>query len=631
MAAAQTDRRSAYSYVRESSGEVTVLSALNGEVEARRNLPISAGDEMRTAEPARAEIALADGNVLHVGGGTRLRFVSLYAQQGSDDEVSAIELSEGSVILSVVGPDEDVGPPGGHGRRRASTRTPELAFASTRTAARHSVVVVRAGSVEVKTRSGSYTVRAGNYLLVRGRRGAGNRAGQLLARPVRPLGRGPAGGDLRLAARARRASTSTRTTPATFSPWTATATGSTTRRTPATSGDRRCRVGWSPYSYGSWYYTPIGLSWWSYDPWGWYPYHYGNWFFDIGWNSWCWSPGYVYSPAWVYWGYYVLLLRLVPDRLVRRLLRRQLRRQLPAAVQRRRLWPRQPSPSRSTGVSTRARWTCVAGTSRNVNNLGTRGRLDVVPGTRVVDRLGSNISVSSRPIVLAERGGSTRDALRDYVREAPRTIERTSNPRDSQRLAPFLARERQLPDETVQALRERAVFAQRGRLVGPRRSEMTARSGGGTVVERGRVPLQTDSRGPRASIARRDGAERSAAVWPSAREARASAPSGSRQSNPSTSAAAPARAASRTTPGAVSPRRARRDRARRSTGSERQVERSGLGMARAGRRRRHLRIAERLLPASSPRIAERSPASSPRVDRRAKPGDRVPMFRPRSG
>ena len=59
-------------------------------------------------------------------------------------------------------------------------------------------------------------------------------------------------------------------------------------------------VGWTPYSYGSWYYTPIGLSWWSYDPWGWYPHHYGNWFFDVGWNSWCWSPGYVYSPAWVY-------------------------------------------------------------------------------------------------------------------------------------------------------------------------------------------------------------------------------------------------------------------------------------------------------------------------------------------
>jgi hypothetical protein len=134
----------------------------------------------------------------------------------------------------------------------------------------------------------------------------------------------------------------------------------------------------------------------------------------------------------------------------------------------------------------------------NVNNLGTRGRLDVVPGTRVADRLGSEISVSSRPIVLPARGsntsGNTREALRDYVREAPRVIERTSNPRDSQRLAPFLARQKDLPDATVQALRERTVVAQRGRLTGPGASEMAPRTGGG-VVERGRV-TQSEVRRP---------------------------------------------------------------------------------------------------------------------------------------
>src|SRR5512135_2150841 len=86
VAHAQT-QRSAYSYVREAEGEVTVISPLNGNVEAKRNLPISAGDEVRTDDPGRAEIALADGNVLHVGGGTSVQFVSLNAQQGSDDTV----------------------------------------------------------------------------------------------------------------------------------------------------------------------------------------------------------------------------------------------------------------------------------------------------------------------------------------------------------------------------------------------------------------------------------------------------------------------------------------------------------------------------------------------------------------
>jgi hypothetical protein len=102
----QTQRRSAYSYVREASGDVTVISGLNGSVEARRNLPISPGDEIRTDDPGRAEIALADGNVLHVGGGTSVQFVSLYGQQGSDDDVSALSLKEGSVVLSVIGSDE---------------------------------------------------------------------------------------------------------------------------------------------------------------------------------------------------------------------------------------------------------------------------------------------------------------------------------------------------------------------------------------------------------------------------------------------------------------------------------------------------------------------------------------------
>ena len=61
--------RSAYSYLRDSSGEVTVVSPLNGTVQGRRNLPISAGDELSTDDPGRAEVALADGNVLHVGTG----------------------------------------------------------------------------------------------------------------------------------------------------------------------------------------------------------------------------------------------------------------------------------------------------------------------------------------------------------------------------------------------------------------------------------------------------------------------------------------------------------------------------------------------------------------------------------
>src|SRR5713226_4166762 len=93
-------RRSAYTYVRAVSGEVTVVSKWNGRVPARRNMPISVGDEILAADGARVEIALADGNVLHLGGGTRASFESIYEQQGEEDQFSAIRITEGSVVLT---------------------------------------------------------------------------------------------------------------------------------------------------------------------------------------------------------------------------------------------------------------------------------------------------------------------------------------------------------------------------------------------------------------------------------------------------------------------------------------------------------------------------------------------------
>ncbi|HYK41720.1 MAG TPA: hypothetical protein VE007_04965, partial [Thermoanaerobaculia bacterium] len=94
----QDSRRSGYSYVRGLVGDVTVVSRWNGRVDARRNMPISAGDEMIVAEAGRAEVGLADGNILHVGGGTRVRFDSLYAQQGEEADFSAVRVLEGPVV-----------------------------------------------------------------------------------------------------------------------------------------------------------------------------------------------------------------------------------------------------------------------------------------------------------------------------------------------------------------------------------------------------------------------------------------------------------------------------------------------------------------------------------------------------
>ncbi|MEZ5333187.1 MAG: DUF6600 domain-containing protein [Thermoanaerobaculia bacterium] len=59
-------------------------------------------------------------------------------------------------------------------------------------------------------------------------------------------------------------------------------------------------VGWRPYVTGDWAWTPGGMAWVSYEPWGWLTHHYGLWEQVAGYG-WVWVPGRVYSPAWVYW------------------------------------------------------------------------------------------------------------------------------------------------------------------------------------------------------------------------------------------------------------------------------------------------------------------------------------------
>ncbi|HEY1252943.1 MAG TPA: DUF6600 domain-containing protein [Thermoanaerobaculia bacterium] len=485
-----SDARSAYTYVREVDGSVAVVSEANGSVDARRNLPISVGDMLSTEDPARAEIAMADGNLLQVGGGTQIKFLSLSGQQGSDDQVSAIDLTEGSVILSVIGSDDRAVP-----RIDTDDATVYASLGSrvrVNADPRHgSSVIVRAGSVEVRSRTGSYTVRAGNYLTVNGDEEPEIARGDFSRDRF----------DGWAADRMESYSESSRTASSKYvgedyagdvqaldgyGDWQYNDDyGSEVWRP-------NVAVGWSPYSNGSWYYTPIGLTWWSWDPWGWFPFHYGNWFWDVGWNSWCWSPGYVYSPAWCYYGYSGGYFGWCPTG-----------------------WYGGYSPwwnsyYKNWGYPRAGVQFAINGrfATRNValrgwnftntNNVGSRGRLDVVNGTRAVDRLGSDFSISSRPIVVQARGtGNVRDAVREQIREAPRTIERTAG--DSSRLAPVVARDAKLPAASVDALRERAVVADRGRLSGPGARDIAPR--GATIVERG------DSRGlesSRTDAVRRD-------------------------------------------------------------------------------------------------------------------------------
>jgi hypothetical protein len=467
--------RGGYSYVREVSGEVTVVSRWNGEVQASRNMPISVGDAVDVDGTGRAEIALADGNVLYLGGGTRARFASIRDQQGEDDNFSMVSLEEGSLILAAVGSDDRAIPridtqdatvyvsPGGRARVNYDSR-------------HGTVVISRAGTSDVRTRDGSYRVRAGEYLMVEGeeepeiQRGAFSRD----RFDTWAADRFQSGFEVRSASAEYVDEDDSGDVVALdgYGDWSYNNTyGSYVWRP-------RVAAGWTPYSNGSWYYTPIGQTWWSYDPWGWYPFHYGNWFFDASFSSWCWSPANVYSPAWVYWGYSSGYVGWCPVG-----------------------WYSGYSPwhdnyYRQWGYTGRGGvYLSVHGTfpARNVDfrgwnfvgagGFGATARMDVIPGSRIGGRLGGTVAVSSRPMVVTARPGETRQAVQNFIREAPRVIERTASG-DSTRLGPVLARERNLPPATVEALRGRAVLAEGGRLAGPGVADIAPR---GALVDRTRT------------------------------------------------------------------------------------------------------------------------------------------------
>jgi len=62
------------------------------------------------------------------------------------------------------------------------------------------------------------------------------------------------------------------------------------------------RVGWAPYLFGRWVWTPYGWYWDSFEPFGWAVYHYGRWYYD-DYYGWIWIPDYEWAPAWVEWRY----------------------------------------------------------------------------------------------------------------------------------------------------------------------------------------------------------------------------------------------------------------------------------------------------------------------------------------
>ncbi len=284
----------AYGYFRVMDGDATLLQAGSGErIRVQTNEPVLVGDQIFLSS-GRAEIVLADHNLIRIGDDAELGLEALANSPDAADRVTIIELRRGKLQLVVV--------EGQLGDEYPTILTPN---ATIRILDRGSYfvdldggprteLVVRDGRAEVSTEFEVAEVRVGEELRIEGRSGdriryADARGLDGLERWGRDLAyyrdgeyRDYVDSDLYYGASSLYG----------HGQW-------------VTVGARYAwrpyvGAGWLPYHHGRWRYTPTGMFWVSYEPWGWVPYHYGSWDF-VGGYGWVWYPGRYFRPAHVYW------------------------------------------------------------------------------------------------------------------------------------------------------------------------------------------------------------------------------------------------------------------------------------------------------------------------------------------
>jgi len=294
-AIAQSGMTGSYGYFRTLDGSATLIQAgTNERIEVRANEPILVGDRVFVSDGSRAEIVLSDRNIVRIGANAELGFRALANSGDTDDPASVLELIRGTIQLVVV--QDQLG------QSYPSVATPN---ASVRTQGpgsflivvdddRRTEVVAREGRTEVITESEAAEVRAGESLFVEGNRGQNlefaaapsidglERWGADLSNYAQGEYSEYVDPDLRYSA----------STLSGYGSWVDYGGGRAWRP--------RVATGWAPYRNGRWRYTPSGLFWVSYEPWGWTPSHYGYWDRHASYG-WLWYPGQRFAAAHVYW------------------------------------------------------------------------------------------------------------------------------------------------------------------------------------------------------------------------------------------------------------------------------------------------------------------------------------------
>jgi hypothetical protein len=285
------------SYFTYEDGGTVVLQSDGTEAGARTNFPLFPGDEIRTSRRGRAEVRLADGNVVALDRSTALRFHSIRDSYEGESSQTVAELASGQVIVHRLIDDSTALRLDTQNASYVSAR--DAIYGINNDGRGRDTISVYEGSVEVRTRSRSTRLRQGEqatlddeglYGVVRlARDGVSDFERWYLRRAERYTGVSSQYLHHRLA----------------YADSTLREHGSWVYVGDYGSWVWRPYVsaGWRPYHDGRWVHSPRGgLVWVSYEPWGWVPYHYGRWAHSNR-HGWVWVPGYGYSHAWVYWAW----------------------------------------------------------------------------------------------------------------------------------------------------------------------------------------------------------------------------------------------------------------------------------------------------------------------------------------
>ncbi len=290
------DDMTSLSYISYLERYATVRPAHgNDNLDAVVNMPVLAGDRLDTARGSRVEVQLADGSTLWLDEFTTVDFDSVALSRDDGSTRTALYLADGTAAIELTATTAGDGslrfdsPAGTIFLNRPGVYRLELRGNRIR-------VQVHSGFAELPAGVGSDILRNGEEATIGDQEGGIERAtisdsgddfwSWVQERRHVPTGRTAQYVGARDSGRAAVLDS--------YGDWVYVPTFSSWMWQP------RVSVGWVPYSYGRWYWTPVGWSWISYEPWGWYPSHYGSWYFDVAFG-WVWGFDSVWGPAWVDW------------------------------------------------------------------------------------------------------------------------------------------------------------------------------------------------------------------------------------------------------------------------------------------------------------------------------------------